>query len=84
MVFTVPAAGKLTIEIEAQGVQLYDLIARRLVSGSYVNDEIVDEVGGFNIAASLPKGFQTEYELNQMLRELVPAGIFTDISLTIA
>lgn len=81
--FTVPAPGKLEINIEAQGVQLYDIMVRRIVGGAYVLDELVDEVND-NIVARLPKGFQTEYEVMQMLYEMVPDGVFTTVSLTIA
>lgn len=80
--FTVSAPGKLQIVILAAGDALYDLVARSIVSDAYVIDEIVDEAGD-NIDASLPKGFSTQYELEQMLFEMVPDGIYTDISLSI-
>jgi len=80
--FVVPAAGRLQINIEATGVQLRNLYGRTIVSNAYVYDEVVDHDGN-NIAGRSPKGFQTEYETEQMLFELVPDGIFTEISLTI-
>lgn len=80
--FTVPAAGKLQIGIVATGVAQNNLLARSIVSGAYVYDEIVDQDGD-NIVALNPKGFQTQYEAEQMLFEMVPAGIYTTVSLTI-
>ncbi len=81
--FTVPGPGRLEIGIEAAGVALFDIVTRSIVDGVYVFDELMEDLAGDNIAAGLPKGFDTEYELNQMLFEMVPAGIYTQISLTI-
>lgn len=80
--FTVPAPGKLNIDIEATGVELSNFVARRIVTGAYVFDEVVDDEDD-NIVFQTVKGFQSEYELNQMLKEMVPAGIYTEISLTV-
>ncbi len=81
--FTVPAAGRLQIGIVAAGVLQFDLLARSVVGNSYVYDEIVTQAGE-NIDGLNPKGFQTQYEAEQMLFEMVPAGIFTEITLSIA
>lgn len=81
--FTVPGPGQLEIGIEATGIQLSNVVGRTVVDGAYVYDEVIDHDGN-NVAGSTPKGFQTEYEAEQMLFELVPGGIFTTISLTIA
>jgi hypothetical protein len=80
--FTVPAPGKLNIDIEATGIELHDFITRYIENNEYVLDEIVDEVDD-NIVFQTLKGFQTQYELEQMLFEMVPAGIFTQITLDI-
>lgn len=81
--FTVPGPAHLQIDITATGFELSDFIARHISGGSYVNDEVMEEIGGANIAFQTVKGFVSEYELNQMLYELVPAGIFTEISLSL-
>lgn len=81
--FTVPAPGKLEIEIEATGVLAATRLAREIIDGTYVYYERVT-VDGDTRVASVPKGFETEYEAEQMLFELVPGGIWTTISLTIA
>lgn len=80
--FTVPAAGRLQIGIEATGVLLATRLARIIESGVYVYYERLDSDNNTRMA-SIPKGFQTQYEAEQMLFELVPGGIFTEISLTI-
>jgi hypothetical protein len=80
--FTVPAAGKLTINITSSGFVTSPLIARRIVSNAYVFDNLVDE-NGDNVCASTILGIENEYELQKILFTMVPAGIFTTVSLTI-
>jgi hypothetical protein len=80
--FVVPAAGKLNISITAAGVELTEFIARYIQDNQYVYDEIIDDEGD-NIVFQSIKGFTSQYELEQMLFEMVPAGIFTTISLTL-
>lgn len=80
--FTVPAPGKLNIDIVAAGFQLSDFIAREIVANAYVFDEIIDDEDD-NIVFQTVKGFESQYELQQMLFEMVPAGIYTEITLTV-
>lgn len=80
--FGVPSPGKLTIDIVATGLALFDLVGRTIQDDNYVIDEIVD-YDGDNIAGQSIKGFETQYELEQMLFEMVPDGIYTQISLTV-
>lgn len=81
--FTVPGPGKLQIEITALGFEISNLVARYISENQYFFDEIITQDGIDQIIVSTVKGFQTEYELNQMLFEMVPAGIFTTIILQI-
>ena len=81
--FTVPAAGKLTIDITATNSDVYDLLARHITSGAYVYDNLITQDGVDNLAVQVLRGFQTQYEVEQMLFELVPGGIFTTINLSI-
>ncbi len=81
--FTVPSAGELQIGIEATGVLEATRLAREIVSGAYVYYDRIDSDNNTRVA-SIPKGFQTQYEAEQMLFELVPGGIYTEISLTIS
>lgn len=80
--FDVPAPGKLIINIEAQGIELYDLITRYIENNTYFFDDIIDDEGDEIVLQGI-KGMESQYEVEQMLFELVPAGIFTDINLTI-
>lgn len=80
--FTVPAPGKLNIDIIATGFELYDFIYREIQDNNYVYDEVIDENDDI-IAFQLLKGFQTQEEVEQMLFEMVPAGIYTEITLSI-
>lgn len=80
--FTVPAPGKLIIDITADSVELTHFIARYIENNQYVFDEIIDNEGD-NIVFQSFKGLESQYELERMLFEMVPAGIFTDINLTI-
>ena len=80
--FTVPAPGKLNIDIVATGVELEFFAARRIESIAYVYDDILTQDDEHILFRSI-KGFESEYELNRMLYEMVPDGIFTNISLTL-
>jgi hypothetical protein len=80
--FTVPAPGKLGIAIAAEGIEFSKFVARKIVNNAYVFEEIVDEEGD-NIVFQNIKGFQSQYELEQMLFEMVPGGIYTEITLSL-
>lgn len=80
--FTVPGPGELDIEIETDIVELHDLVARRIESNIYLFDDLVD-YNGDNILVQTIKGFQTQYELEQMLFEMIPVGVYTTISLSL-
>lgn len=81
--FTVPAPGKLNIDIVADEVELSNFISRTIFENLYVYDNIVTQDGDQIVFQSI-KGFKTQYELEQMLHEMVPAGIFTNISLSLS
>jgi len=80
--FTVPDPGKLTIDIESDGFLLSEFLVRYIEDNAYAFDEIIDDEGD-NIVFTTVQGFETQYELEQMLFEMVPGGIFTSISLTV-
>ncbi len=82
--FTVSAPGKLTIDIVAQHLEENFFVARHVSHNVYAFDNVIyydDTDQGYILFQSV-KGFKTQYELEQMLFELVPDGIFTDINLT--
>lgn len=80
--FTIPGPGKLLIDINATGTAIFPIVARTIVDDEYVRDYIVDRDGDRIVGRGI-KGFETEYELKQMLFEMVPGGIYTVITLTI-
>lgn len=80
--FTVPAPGKLEIDIVATGLEIYGMTVREIIDDAYEYFTLVDDEGG-RIVLQAVKGFESQYELEQMLFEMVPAGIFTQISLTV-
>lgn len=80
--FTIPDTGKLEINIVATGIQLFDFNSRFIQNNSYQYETIIDDEGDV-IGFQIIKGFQSQYELEQMLFEMVPAGIYTTISLTL-
>lgn len=80
--FTIPNPGELHIDIVADGVLISDFIARTIVADAYVNDNVVDDVDD-QIVFQTVKGFESQYELEQMLKKMVPAGIYTEITLTL-
>lgn len=80
--FTVPAPGKLEIDIVTTGVQIKDFVARRIFENQFVYD-LVKDLDGNQFVFTSVKGFESEFELKQMLYATVPNGIFTTVSLTI-
>ena len=80
--FTVPAPGKLNIEINASGTSTFNFVVREIVDNAYVYSNLVTHDGDQILLESYI-GFKTQYELEQMLYEMVPAGIFTQITLDI-
>jgi hypothetical protein len=80
--FAVPAPGKLNIDIEATDINLSEFVARYISENTYLFDSIIDDEGDFIVFQTI-KGFETQYELERMLFEMVPGGIYTEITLTI-
>ena len=78
--FTVPGPGKLGIVIGASELELSNFIARYIEMNAYVFDNVVTHDGD-QIVFQTVMGLSSQYELEQMLFEMVPAGIFTDITL---
>lgn len=79
--FTVPSAGKLLIDIVASDLELDFFTVREIISNSYIYDNLITQDLD-NIMLRSVKGITTQYELEQMLFELVPSGIYTQITLT--
>lgn len=82
VIFTVPAPGKLLIDVTASGLQLDTFLLREIVDNEYVYSNLIDDEGDTIVFQSV-KGLESQYELEQMLNEMVPYGIYTEISLTL-
>lgn len=80
--FTVPAPGKLIIDIDSEDLETNTLQVRSIINNSYVFDDLLTR-GSEQILVRSVKGMDSQYELEQMLFELVPDGIFTDINLNL-
>lgn len=80
--FVVPAPGRLQINIVSNGIELSNFVSRYIYDNAYLFDQIID-FSNNEIVFQTIKGFTSQYELEQMLFEMVPAGIFTEISLTL-
>lgn len=79
--FSVPGPGQLTIALIASSIEVANLVSRYVEDNVYLYDEIID-YDGANFIVQTIKGFQSQYELETMLFEMVPGGVFTTISLT--
>lgn len=78
--FEVPAAGKLSIQIDASDEILFDFIGAELVDGVLTTFELTDQVGDGLLFRSI-SGIENEYALNLLFAEIIPAGIFPDTTL---
>lgn len=83
LTFTIPAAGKLEIDIIASEIELTDFVAREIGEDAYVFSEIETQDEIDTLVFQSIQGFTSQYELEQMLFEMVPAGIYTEITLTL-
>lgn len=83
--FTVPAAGKLEIDIDVLAVELNTFLARRIVDNEYVYDDVVQTGGGSDdVLFQGTTGIATQAELDALMRELRVDGVFTTATLTLS
>ena len=80
--FTVPAPGKLLINVEALDIVNDLFMARSIVDNQYVQDEVIDEVGD-NIVFQGTQGLKTQREVEALIYELYPAGLWVQTTLVI-
>lgn len=81
VLFEVPAAGKLEILVNAGSEVEFDAFVTLLQSGAFVDYDLVDSLGN-NIVFRGISGIDTEYKLQLLLSELIPAGVFTTFTLS--
>jgi hypothetical protein len=78
--FTVPAPGKLSIDIEAVANSTFTFIGREFVSGAFEFFDIGTS-GGDTIILRGVSGIDTAYELNLLFSEVMPIGVVPNITL---
>jgi hypothetical protein len=78
--FYVTDAGKLEIDVEAATNSEFTFIGRQFVDGSYEFFDMIDSEGDTLILRGVA-GIDTEYELNLLFSEIMPAGITPAITL---
>jgi hypothetical protein len=81
VLFDVPGAGKLEMVINAGTTKLFDLIVTQW-SGSFYEDFTLITHDDDTIQVATLSGIDSQGELEALLAELIPAGIFPDITLT--
>jgi hypothetical protein len=79
--FELTDPGKISIEVNATSRLEYDLIAREFIDGSYVDYELIDYNFDILTARGLA-GIENEYQLGLLFSEILPCGIYPEISLT--
>lgn len=80
ILFNVPAAGKLSMIVNAASSLEFDLVAREFVDGAYVLSTFAT-IDGFGLQSRGISGIDSQAKLTQLLSELIPAGVFPDITL---
>lgn len=78
--FEIPAAGKLSIDVEAVANSEFTFLGREFISGHFEFFDMIDDEGDTLILRGVV-GIDTEYELNLLFSEIMPAGISPDITL---
>ncbi len=81
VLFTVPGPGKLEVEVNAGGATVdFTWISQLFVGGGYVLEDLITQDGDQLILSTIV-GIETEGQLQALFAELIPAGIFTTITL---
>lgn len=80
--FDVPSPGVLTINAVVLELDEFNLIAREIFNNLYEFNEIIDQQGD-NIEVRDQIGIKTESEIDALMNELAPEGIFVVTTLTL-
>lgn len=83
ILFEVPVAGKLAIEVNAVSGLEFDFLGREYVDGAYEYFDIVTMGDEDTLTFRGLSGIDTEYELALLFSEMMPGGIVPDITLNI-
>lgn len=81
VIFDIPSPGVLLIKIVALNLEEFNLVARRIEGDVYVYDEVITEEAE-NIIVRTTTGIKDESEIDALMNELSPEGIFVETTLT--
>lgn len=79
--FTVPAPGKLEIGVTALDLVTFNLLARSIVDGVYEYYPLKTSDTGDNIVGQGSEGLRTQAEIDALIAEVSPSGIYTTCTL---
>ncbi len=80
--FEVPEGGHLLINANVLDLEAFNLVARRVESDLYVYHRLVDR-GGDYIMARDTSGIKTQSEIDALMNEITPNGVFVETTLTV-
>lgn len=80
VLFEVPAAGKLNIAVNAATSLEFAWQTAEFVDGALVVSDMVDHIGNSIVFGGVA-GIDSEYELELLLAEIIPAGIYAEVTL---
>lgn len=80
--FVVPGPGHLQVNINALAVRMDFAAARSIVDNAYVDDDIITEDGD-NLIFQGTQGIKTQREIDAMMIEVHPEGVYVETTLTI-
>lgn len=82
VVFSVPNPGHLQINIDALNITEEPFTMRRIVDNVYQYDDLLDSEGE-PIMAQVTKGIKTQQDMDILMPEITPEGIFVETTLII-
>ena len=80
VLFDVPAAGKLEIAVNAASSLEFDFVFYEFIDGETVISNAVDHLDNQLVLGGI-SGIDSEFELQMLLAEIIPAGIFAEVVL---
>lgn len=80
--FEVPAPGVLNINIEALDFEEFTLLARSVVDNAYVYEPIITSITEEEILGQGTKGIRSQSEIDALMQEIAPVGVFVTCTLT--
>lgn len=80
VLFNIPAPGKLEIAVNAASSIEFDWITAEFVDGVLTNSTMIDSSGSQMVFGGV-SGIDSEFELEMLLAEIIPGGIFPAVTL---